>query len=154
MTTAKLTEAYHKVNFHLISDDSEPTIARNILIAHIILSDGFDPLNPTDLQYLWDVWYSLQWNEATKKRFIKDVKQLLAGLWTNSQIIKIPDAKGVEQLKQICSFWLETASNAIFREKVVGPNSKIVEHLTHFLNMFTLLIFIFYMALTVFFLTD
>ena len=110
MTTAHLTDAYKKVNFHL-TDYSESLIARNILMAHIIHSDGFNPSNPTDLQYLWDVWYHLQWNEATKKRFIKDVKQLMAGQWTNCPI-HIPDPKGVAQLKEICCVWLETASNS------------------------------------------
>ena len=92
------------MNFHL-SDNSESLIARNI-----ILSDGFNPLNPTDLHYLWDVWYHLQWNEATKKRFITDVKQLMAGQWTNSGI-HISNPKEVEQLREICGVWLETASD-------------------------------------------
>ena len=109
MTTAHLTDAYKKVNFHL-TDYSESLIARNILMAHIIHSDGFNPSNPTDLQYLWDVWYHLQWNEATKKRFITDVKQLMAGQWTNSGI-HISNPKEVEQLREISGVWLETASD-------------------------------------------
>ena len=107
MTTATLTDAYKKLNIHF-NDDSESIIARNILMANIILSDGFNPANPTDLQYLWDVWYHQQWNKATKTRFIKDVKQLLACQWSPGLVNCIPDPKGVEQLKKVCSFWLET----------------------------------------------
>ena len=107
MTTATLTDAYKKLNIHF-NDDSESIIARNILMANIILSVSFDPSNPTDLQYLWDVWYQLQWNRATKTRFIKDVKQLLAGQWSPGLVNCIPDPKGVEQLKKICTFWLDS----------------------------------------------
>ena len=107
MTSATLTDAYKKLNIHF-NDDSESIIARNILMANIILSVSFDPSNPTDLQYLWDVWYQLQWNRATKTRFIKDVKQLLAGQWSPGLVNCIPDPKGVEQLKKICTFWLDS----------------------------------------------
>ena len=116
MTASQLTEAYKKVNFHLI-DESEFITARNILLAHIIFSDHFDPSNPIDLQYLWDVWYGLQWNEATKKRFIKDVKQLLAGQWKNSRI-SFSNAENVEQFKKICNFWLDTACS-VTNEKTI-----------------------------------
>ena len=109
MTSAKLTDAYHKLNIH-ISDISESTIARNILMVHIILSDGFDPANPTDMQYLWNVWYELQWNEATKNRFIKDVKQLLDGKWPACLINTLNPEDG-KILKKMCRFGLEIAAN-------------------------------------------
>ena len=114
MTTAKLTDAYKIVNFHF-SDDSKSVLARNILLVHIILSDDFDPENLNDIKYLWDVWYSLQWNNVTKKRFIKDVQQVLAGQWVNS-LISIPDPNGVQQLNDILRFWLDTATNIILEE--------------------------------------
>jgi hypothetical protein len=107
MTTATLTDAYEKLNIHF-NDDSESIIARNFLMIHIILADGFDPTNPTDLQYLWDIWYHQQWNKATKIRFIKDVKQLLADQWSPDLVNSIPNTKGVEQFKKICSFWLNS----------------------------------------------
>ena len=105
MTSAKITEAYKKLNFHF-SDELESIVARNILMLHII-SNGFNPDNPTDVQYLWDVWFGLQWKEATRKRFIKDVNQVMTGQWTASHI-NIPDPEGVKQLNKICSFWLDT----------------------------------------------
>ena len=99
MTAAKLTDAYKEVQIH-ISDDSASAVARNVLMLHVILADGFDPENPIDLQYLWDIWYTLQWSMATKKRFIKDVKQMLTGqCWAGGRIV-IPDHKDVEQFKK------------------------------------------------------
>ena len=109
--TAEMTEAYPELRIHCI-DDSASILARNILIVHIVNSDGFDPTNPNDLQYIWDVWYSLQWNEVTKKRFIKDVKQMLAGQWAASRII-IQEPGDVEVLNKVCIFWLNTAINKL-----------------------------------------
>lgn len=85
------------------------------MLVHIILSDDFDPENLNDIKYLWDVWYSLQWNNVTKKRIIKDVQRVLAGQWVNS-LISIPDPNGVQQLNDILRFWLDTATNIILEE--------------------------------------
>ena len=116
MTAAKLTDAYKEVQIH-ISDDSASAVARNVLMLHVILADGFDPENPIDLQYLWDIWYTLQWSMATKKRFIKDVKQMLTGqCWAGGRIV-IPEHKDVEQFKKICNFWLDTISKRTLDEK-------------------------------------
>ena len=109
--TSEMTEAYPELKIHCI-DDSASILARNILIVHIVNSDGFDPTNPNDLQYIWDVWYSLQWNEVTKKRFIKDVKLVLAGQWAASRII-IQEPGDVEVLYKVCTFWMNTASNRL-----------------------------------------
>ena len=55
--------AYEKLRIHLShnSDNASVAIAKNILITHLISSDGFDPKNKVDLSYIWDVWYSFQW---------------------------------------------------------------------------------------------
>jgi hypothetical protein len=118
MTTAKLKDGYKTLNIHFC-DDSESMIARNILMIHLVFSDGFNPANPTDLQYIWDVWYSLQWNEATKERFIKDVQQVMAGHWAASKIV-ILNPKDVGQLKKICRFWLDTLSSSMAVEDQVA----------------------------------
>ena len=108
-TVEKLKEAYYKVNFH-IQDGYDTVVARNILIAHIMLSQDFDPENPTDIQYLWDVWYSLQLTESTRKRFVKNVKQLMATCQSNPTIV-IPEAKYFKKMKVVFNCRLDAVCN-------------------------------------------
>jgi hypothetical protein len=108
LTSSKLTDAYKKLDAHF-SADSEFLVARSVMIAHIILSDDFHPENSDDLQYLWDVAYSLQWNEHTKKRFIKNIKQLLAGQWSSKIIL--PASDDIECLKDFAREWLNKGCN-------------------------------------------
>jgi len=64
-------------------------LARSILIAHTIFKDVFQPENPEDLQYLWDVWNSFQWTDTIRKRFLKDLNYLLVKTHT-VEIIQEP----------------------------------------------------------------
>ena len=107
-TVGKLTEAYKEVNFH-IQDGYDTVVARDILIVHIMVAEDFDPDSPEDLQYLWDIWYSLQWSEKTRKRFVKDVKLLLAGPF--HPIIKIPNTKYLKKMKMAFKSWLDATCN-------------------------------------------
>jgi hypothetical protein len=106
LSIAKLSEAFNEINMQLNYDFNIVITARNILLAHIILADNFDPTDPRDLIYLWDVWYSLQWTEDTNKRFMKDVKDLLSRQWTEN--LKI-DSAGLDFLNQILHHWLAVA---------------------------------------------
>ena len=77
-TASLRSPAFPGLQIHM-NDICGSIIARNILIAHIITSHDFDPKNQKDLQYLWDVWYTTQWDDVTSKRFLKDVNLLLTG---------------------------------------------------------------------------
>ena len=70
LTGAKLSTACLKLNMH-ISDMCDITVARNYLLVNIVLDRDFDPAVPSNIQYLWDVWYSTQWTETTRARFVK-----------------------------------------------------------------------------------
>ena len=109
LTVSKLLIGYKELNIQL-NDDYDIITARNVLLAHIILSDDFDPAKPSDLAYLWDVWYSLQWLEETKQRFIKDIQNLLSGnLAARCKI----DPFGFERLNSILHSWLAMASGEV-----------------------------------------
>ena len=108
-TAAKQTEAYKQLNLHM-SVHNPLQVARDILVAYIILSADFDPANPTDMKYLWDVWFSAQWNESTRQRFVKDVKNLTRGEWNILPIV-VPDQESVDQLKIIFQEWVKISQN-------------------------------------------
>ena len=112
LTGAKMTNAYKELNIHM-SSYSILQGARDVFTAYILLSDNFHPGNPTDFNYLWDVWYSLQWTEQTRTRFVEDIKKLsesIDQLWISSKV-NIPNQKDVQNLKHIFKKWLHTASN-------------------------------------------
>jgi len=103
------TEAYHELDIHM-SDKCDIATARNFLIAHVILSNSFEPSNPIDLEYLWDLWYGCKWTETTRTRFVKDVKQLMANQLANASVIS--HGKNFSgKLAKILKSWLNTASN-------------------------------------------
>ena len=110
LTGSKLSNAYQELNIHLNNDVNIIT-ARNMLIAHIFSSDDFDPASPADIDYLWNVWYSLQWTEDTRKRFLKDIRKLLSTDWSESSRINIPDSQNIEIMKNIFNCWRRRVSN-------------------------------------------
>ena len=103
------SDAYPELDIHL-SDCCDTITARNFLIAHVMLSDSFEPSSPSDMQYLWDLWYGFQWDEATRKRFVKDVKPLVENQQTNSSVIP-HGVKFGQKLSKIYKSWLGTACN-------------------------------------------
>ena len=107
LTASKINEAYHELVVH-VSDHSDFIVARNLLITCIIVSDDFDPSIPRNINYLWDLWYSCQWGEITRKRFIKDVTKLLIRHWNHLSIF-LPDSKSFDHLKTILKDWLVQA---------------------------------------------
>ena len=118
VTASKLSDAYKNLNIHL-NDDLDIVVARNVLMAHILLSDEFDPDNPAEVDYLWDVWYSLQWTENIRNRFLKDVRQILSSFhqWAESgNRIKISDPQGVEIMMYTLKCWRDMASAALIQE--------------------------------------
>jgi hypothetical protein len=107
VTVAKMSDAYPMLNLHM-NDDCNLTTARNILITHTILSDNFNPSK--DMDYIWDLWYSLQWNNFTRQRFARDVKTLMDIQWEKITHIFL-DANDVKELKGILATWLKYAFN-------------------------------------------
>lgn len=121
VSAAKLTEAYHYINVHMSDDSHVMVIARNAVLVYIMLSNDFNPDDPTDVQYLWDVWYSFLWTGSTRKRFIKDVKQMLAIPWETSATPIFLDNEDKRILKKILHFWISNASlqlNAVTKAQV------------------------------------
>jgi hypothetical protein len=107
-TTAQLSDAYKKLNVNLVSPDR---FLKEVLFQNILLADAFDPTNPNDIQYLWDVYYSFQWNKQTKSRFIKDVRELKNGRLSVDDKIVISDPIIILELEQTCNLWLDLISN-------------------------------------------
>ena len=103
------SDAYPELDIHL-SDCCDTITARNFLIAHFMLSDSFEPSSPTDLQYLWDLWYGFQWDDITRQRFVKDVKLLMKKQMNNPSIVS-HGATFNRQLSKILKIWLHTACN-------------------------------------------
>lgn len=103
-TAAYRSPTFKKLEIHLNDNgvNSGATIARNILIAHIIFSPEFNPTNNDDLQYVWDIWYNFQWDTPTTKRFLKDLDLLLTNKFSSSNI-RIPN--NLNDLKAIWSYW-------------------------------------------------
>lgn len=114
LTASKINEAYHELEVH-VSDHSDFIVARNLLITFIIVSDDFDPSLLRNINYLWDLWYSFQWGEFTRKRFAKDVKKLLIQNWNHPSIF-LPDSKSFDHLKSILKDWLDKACSTTPRE--------------------------------------
>ena len=109
LTVSKLTVAYKELNI-LLNDDIDIHTVRNVLLVFIMLSDDFDADNPSDIDYIWSVWYSLLWTEDVRKRFLKDVGQLLSHQWAENGTINISDQESIDILKKILYSWQKMAS--------------------------------------------
>jgi hypothetical protein len=144
VTVSQSSEAYHKFDIHL-SDSCECVTARNFLIAHILLSEAFDPTITADIQYLWNIWYGCQWNETTRKRFINDVENVLACNWSNphSSVILHEDPSN-ECVKRILNHWLTLVSTMTtdFVNKIV--EQRYSKYCFFFLSCLHVSIFLFF----------
>lgn len=92
-----------------INDKSVAVIARNILILKVITSNGFDPDNTTDLNYIWDVWYNATWPASTCNRFVEDIKCLL-----NSP--SLPMCYDLDDVKKVWATWLSMIQTSTVEE--------------------------------------
>ena len=121
-TAAYHSEAYKSLNLH-INNKSTAIIAKNMLIAHIISSPSFNPEEPVDIQYLWSVWYDVQWDLHTTKRFLNNMDQLLSNHRSNSIHSNSTD------FAQLCKVWnswklsasemnLETLNNILLQRYI------------------------------------
>ena len=108
-TISKFTEAYPKLNLHLC-DKSEVITARNVFLSYLMFSDGFDSKKTSDVDYLWDVWYSTRWSETVRQRFIKDLKQLIASRWSNESIVGPGEPMAMDVLEKVFNCWLKRAN--------------------------------------------
>ena len=126
---SQCSEAYHELDIHL-SDSCDIITARNFVIIHVIMAESFDPESSTDCQYLWDLWYGFQWNEATRNRFVRDVKQLLKNLLINPSIIP-HGGKFDSTLKKILRSLLNTACNMTLQQAKTIVEKRYLLHETH-----------------------
>ena len=104
-TISKITNAYHKLNLH-DHDEHRVNVVRNILLTHIMLSEDF---NPSDTDFIWDIWYSLKWTKSTRDRFLKNVKELLTHNWNQPSTI-ILDEQSLPELEYWCEIWRQAIS--------------------------------------------
>ena len=107
-TASLRSPAFPGLHIHM-NDFCSCIIARNVLITHILIAPDFDSQSSTDLQYLWDVWYTTQWDADTTKRFLKDINELLEGQLHKN--ILIPKADDLKKLKSIWTYWKVTAES-------------------------------------------
>jgi len=112
-TAAKQTEAYKQLNLHM-SVHNPLQVARDKLVTSIMLLADFDPANPTDMKYLWDVWFSAQWNEFTRQRFVKDMKNLTRGEWNILPNV-VPDQESVDHFSRVAENISKLASQNLER---------------------------------------
>ena len=93
-------------------------VARNILLAHILLSDDFYASNLIDIQFLWDICYSLRWTEATRSRFVKNFEHLLTFQCNTAAHIVIEAGFTVKLFERIFKAWLENATKMTLQSVV------------------------------------
>lgn len=74
LTVAKLPASVEMLEIHM-SSSVIILMARNLLLTHVMLSSNFDPACHEDMDYLWSIWYSYQWSEAIRNRFVSDLKE-------------------------------------------------------------------------------
>ena len=120
VTIAKMTDAYPQLDIHL-ADDNNYIVARNILLANIMLSDNFNPSEIDDMDYLWSLWYS-EWTDSTRLRFIEDVKKLFKQQWgqaNENQHSIILDKDARQSLNSVLRSWLLSAT----KEEELIPDS-------------------------------
>ena len=98
------SEAYHELDIHM-SDSCPIATAKNYLLAQV-----------------WELWYACQWTESTRRRFVNDVRLLLANKSPSSNKPSVIPHQGMKnvkfpnQLKKIFNSWLNTACNTTIKE--------------------------------------
>ena len=104
-----------KVKSVTLTDSLPAAVARNVLFLKVISSSSFDPSCVDDLQYLWSIWYNIEWTSKTLSRFLKDVSELAKSELPS--MIQVTDKEDISKLKAIWSTWIEIASAMDFEFK-------------------------------------
>ena len=116
---------FEKVHLHLNDNNmnNRVTMAKNVLIANIILAKDFNPKNNEDLQYVLDVWFNAQWSEPTTQHFLKDVDHLLADQWPKNIILQYQDLLVLKDVwlpwKTVVSTMDSKTFDSIFEQRLV-----------------------------------
>lgn len=95
-----------------MNDKCPATLARNLVLLNII--DDVDPDKPSDVAFLWNVWYNVFWDENTADRFRSSVQSLLDSelldnqypIGCNGSMVRIGDPELASQLKEILKWWI------------------------------------------------
>ena len=104
---ATKTKDPHNVEIHL-NDCYSSVLARNVIILKIISAHDFNPDNTEDFDFLWDVWYNLDWPEKTRKRFVSVVKELIDEIFPENA--SIPNKDHLDNFKILWKNWLSVSS--------------------------------------------
>jgi hypothetical protein len=100
-----------------LNDRNPLVVARNITILKIISAPDFNPEDDEDFDFLWDVWYNLEWPEVTHKRFQGVLKDLLNDLYPEN--VSVPKTSQAEMLKKVWSAWLSVLSKTESEARVL-----------------------------------
>lgn len=55
------------------------------------------------MEYLWNIWYNMEWSLESQKRFLENLRKLLEG--KISPNLKIPLASDMDLVRKIWGFW-------------------------------------------------
>ena len=95
---ATKTKDPHNVEIHL-NDCYSSVLARNVIILKIISAHDFNPDDTEDFDFLWDVWYNIDWPEKNRKRFVSVVKELIDEILPEN--VSIPNKDHLEKFKSL-----------------------------------------------------
>ena len=90
-------------------------LARNLLILKVISATGFNVHSQEDVNYLWDLWYNLQWSKSTLERFIEDVKSLIENGLPEEHCYSL-DSSQLQDMKDIFQDWLSSSTGSRLTE--------------------------------------
>ncbi len=90
------------LNIHL-NHPCSISLARNMFILKVISAPNFNIDDASDLNYLWDLWYNVQWPRSTLEKFVKDVEKLLE---EDPENVPLDYYSQLDSLKNIWGSWL------------------------------------------------
>ena len=114
------TEHKKPKTLHIHLNDINPSVlAQNILLLKIISEPDFNPNCEQDIDFLWNVWYNVEWPETTRARFQLILNHLL---YEEEKLADVcfDGSSQLQSLKSIWSTWSSMSSYMI-------PNSKFLK---------------------------
>ena len=87
------------------------SFARNVLILKVVSDQHFN-VDDRNMDYLWDLWYNVEWPQNTLERFEKDVKSLIEEELPDEQHFHLNKSQ-LDSLKDVWSSWLFTAGETL-----------------------------------------